>query len=92
MEPVSAAVVAGAALAAGAYVNAKWSVGIDIRGLQYDRAYGKRLGEYIAGLGDTVTLYHMFDRVNPEVEALWFEGKTWTYGELKKGTLSSLTL
>jgi len=25
--------------------------------------------------------------VSPENEALWFEGKTWTYGELKTGEL-----
>jgi hypothetical protein len=85
MDPVTAVVGASAALAAGAYLNAKLSVGIDVRNLQHDRAWGKRLGAFIEALGDTVTLYHMFARVKPEVEALWFEGNTWTYGELKKG-------
>jgi hypothetical protein len=85
MDPVSTVVAASAALAAGAYLNAKWSVGIDLRNLQHDRAWGKRLGEFIEALGDTVTLYRMFERVSPEAEALWFEGKSWTYGEIKKG-------
>ena len=88
MDPASGAVIAGAALAAGAYLNAKWSVGIDLRQLQHDRAWGQRLGAFIEGLGDTCTIYHMFDRVSPETEALWFEGKAWTYGELKKGRSS----
>jgi hypothetical protein len=89
MDPVSSVVAASAALAAGAYLNAKWSVGIDLKNLQHDRAWGKRLGAFIAALGDTVTLYHIFARVDPGAEALWFEGKTWSYGELKKGMFSN---
>ncbi|KAE9367888.1 acetyl-CoA synthetase-like protein [Stipitochalara longipes BDJ] len=84
MDPVSVVAATSAALAAGAYLNAKWSIGIDLRNLHHDRAWGKRLGAFIAALGDTVTLYHMFAKVDPHVEALWFEGKSWTYGELKK--------
>jgi hypothetical protein len=89
MDPVTAVVGTSAAVAAGAYLNAKWSVGIDVRNLQHDRAWGKRLGALIEALGDTVTIYHMFARVSLEVEALWFEGKTWSYGELKKGEPST---
>ena len=85
MDPVTSVVAASAALAAGAYLNAKWSVGIDLKNLQHDRAWGKRLGAFIEALGDTVTLYGMLERVNPHAEALWFEGRTWTYGEIKKG-------
>jgi hypothetical protein len=85
MDPVTSVVAASAALAAGAYLNAKWSVGIDLKNLQHDRAWGKRLGAFIEALGDTVTLYGMLERVNPHVEALWFEGRTWTYEEIKKG-------
>jgi hypothetical protein len=85
MDPVTSVVAASAALAAGAYLNAKWSIGIDLKNLQHDRAWGKRLGAFIGALGDTVTLYGMLERVNPHAEALWFEGRTWTYGEIKKG-------
>jgi len=76
-----------AALATGAYVNAKFGIGIDLQQLCYDREWNKRLGERIQELGDTCTLYRMFDMVDPNIEALWFEGRTWTYGELKRGTL-----
>lgn len=92
MDPVTAVVGASAALAAGAYLNAKLSVGIDLRNLQHDRTWGKRLGAFIEALGDTVTLYHMFERVDHRVAALWFEGNEWTYGEIKQGECSTSTL
>jgi len=76
-----------ATLATGAYLNAKFGIGIDLKQLSHDREWSKRLGERIQELGDTCTLYRMFDIVHPNIEALWFEGRTWTYGELKKGML-----
>jgi hypothetical protein len=85
MEPASGALIGAAALAAGAYLNAKLGIGADLGTLREEREFGERLGRRIEELGDTVTLYHMFDIVSREKEALWFEGKTWTYGELKTG-------
>ncbi|KAH8594927.1 putative bifunctional fatty acid transporter/acyl-CoA synthetase [Bisporella sp. PMI_857] len=76
--------LSAAAVAAGAYVNAKLSIGTDLQQLSYDRELRSRLEQRIKSYGDTCTLYHMFDLVNPDNEALWFEGKTWTYGELKR--------
>lgn len=90
--PISqqAAVVGAAALtAAAAYVNAKLSIGRDLKTLRYEKSFGQRLGQKIGELGDTCTMYAIFDQVDPEVEALWFEGRTWTYGELKKGKFDS---
>jgi hypothetical protein len=83
-----AAVAGVAALtAAAAYVNAKLSIGRDLKTLKYEKSFGQRLGLKIQELGDTCTLYHIFDQVDPEIEALWFEGRGWTYGELKQGEL-----
>jgi len=82
MEPI---IASAAAVAAGAYLNAKLSIGVDFKQLKNDRQWGQRLGAIIQGLGDTCTLYRMFERVESENEALWFEGKTWTYRELKYG-------
>jgi hypothetical protein len=84
MEP---ALIGAAAVAAGAYLNAKLGIGTDLGTLREEREFGERLERRIRELGDTVTLYHMFDMVSPENEALWFEGKTWTYGDLKTGEL-----
>jgi hypothetical protein len=81
----SVSMISAATLAAGAYLNAKLSIGIDLQQLSYDREWGIRLGKRIQELGDTCTLYRMFDLVDPNLEALWFIGRTWTYGELKRG-------
>lgn len=85
MDPASATLLAAGAAAAGAYLNAKFGIGADLEGLRNDRAWGATFARRIEELGDTVTLYAMFDRVDPAIEALWFEGRTWTYGELKQG-------
>ncbi len=86
--PISqqAAVLGAAALtAAAAYVNARLSIGRDLKTLRYEKSFGQRLGMKIQELGDTASMFGLFDQVDPKVDALWFEGKTWTYGELKNG-------
>lgn len=89
--PISqqAAVVGAAALtAAAAYVNAKLSIGRDLKTLKYEKSFGQRLGAKIKELGDTCTLYKMFDQVDESIDLLWFEGRDYTYGEIKKGEFS----
>jgi len=81
----TAPLISAAVLAAGAYVNAKYSIVNDLKQLESSRAFRNRMGRRIQELGDTCTLYGMFDLVDPSIEALWFEGRTWTYGELKRG-------
>lgn len=83
MDVSSLALLSSAAVAAGAYLNAKFAVGTDLKQLRNDRAWVARLMKRVQDLGDTCTLYHMFEMVDPQVEALWFEGMSWTYGELK---------
>lgn len=92
LSEVSAPTVAMASalsVAAGAYLNAKLSISTDLSQLAGDRAFAARLGERIAQLGDSTTIYKMLERV-VEVEgqgagdALWFEHKTWSYSQLKE--------
>jgi hypothetical protein len=84
MDPVSGALIsAAAALATGAYLNARFSIGTDLQQLQGDREWVARLIDRIRAMGDTCSLYGIFDRVDPGLEALWFEGRSWSYGELK---------
>lgn len=85
MEAATGALVGAAALAAGAYLNGKLSISQDVKQLRHDWAWATRLGTRIADLGDCCSIYHIFNRVDPTLEFLWFEGKSWTYGELKKG-------
>jgi hypothetical protein len=85
----TASMISAATLVAGAYLNAKLGVGVDLKQLSYEREFGVRLGKRIQLLGDTCTIYHMFELVDSNAEALWFEGRTWTYGDLNKGKLIS---
>ena len=85
MAASSVAMLSTAVLGVGAYLNAKISVGTDLQQLRNDRAWMKRAMKLIDDLGDTCTLYHLFDKVDSKIKALWFEGRTWTYGELKNG-------
>jgi hypothetical protein len=80
------AMISAAALTAGAaYLNAKLGISTDLNELAISREFGERVGKRIQSLGDTVTLYRVFELCNENDEALWFEGRTWTYGDLKKG-------
>ncbi|KAB8216888.1 hypothetical protein BDV33DRAFT_147492 [Aspergillus novoparasiticus] len=71
-----------------AYLNAKLAISTDISTIYNDRAFTARLGQRIAQLGDTTTIYKMLERVievdgHGSREALWFENKTWTYSQLE---------
>ncbi|KAL4777876.1 hypothetical protein BDW60DRAFT_202749 [Aspergillus nidulans var. acristatus] len=91
LSEISVPVVAAASalsVAAGAYLDAKFSISADLSAMRSDRAFGKRLAEHIAQLGETPTVYGMLQRVvevekHGSTEAIWFEGKSWTYSELK---------
>lgn len=85
MDVLSSAILGATAVATGAYLNAKFGLGADLKQLRYDREWGRRLGERIGRLGDRCSLFGVFDAVEEESEALWFEGRTWSYGELKSG-------
>lgn len=77
-------------LAAAAYLNARFCISSDVRSLRDDRFFAQKLRQRLAELGDTCTLYRMLERVievdgKADVEALWFENRTWTYAKLKDG-------
>ncbi|RDW89159.1 bifunctional fatty acid transporter synthetase (FAT1) [Coleophoma cylindrospora] len=72
-----------AAIAAGAYVNAKFALATDWKTIRHDREWIQRLQSRLKEAGGNCTLWGMFDRVDPSAEFLWFEGRTWTYGEMK---------
>ncbi|TKA74147.1 hypothetical protein B0A49_04996 [Cryomyces minteri] len=83
MDVQSLSLAGAAVLAAGSYLNAKYGFGTDIQGIRYEKDYVRRVSEHCEKLGDTCTIYNVFSRVEPTSDALWFEGRTWTYGELK---------
>lgn len=84
----SLALASGLSLAAGAYLNAKLGISTDLSTIYNERSVANRLSRRIAEMGDTVTIYKLLER-NVEIhghgstDALWFEGKTWSYIRLK---------
>ncbi|KAI9733769.1 MAG: hypothetical protein M1818_007183 [Claussenomyces sp. TS43310] len=79
----SIAFLSSAALAAGAYLDAKLSISTDVRTWRNDRQWERGLSSLIQELGDTCTLYNIFSKADPGADALWFEGRTWSYGQLR---------
>ncbi|RSL43061.1 hypothetical protein CEP54_015245 [Fusarium duplospermum] len=80
-----AAIAAGAATATllgTLYANNRYGVSYDINQLFSEKAFRKRIDERARALGDDVSLHHMMQLAEPQAEALWFEGRGWTYAEL----------
>ena len=77
--------VAAAALATAAGLNAALGLTYDVRQLRESREFGVRLQQWIELLGSRVTLYHMLELANETADAIWFEGKSWSYRAMKMG-------
>lgn len=82
------ATIAGAGLAtvtAAWYANDKYAISHDIKTLLDNRNFAKRVNERIAELGDNFSIYATTKLADQDAEALWFEGRTWTYRQLLMG-------
>ena len=75
----------GGLLAGTSYFNARYGIGRDIKQLYDGRRWKKWITDRIKELGDHVTLYRLIEFCDPNAEALWFEGRTWSYDELRRG-------
>lgn len=78
-------VTTGGLLAGTSYLNARFGIGRDIKQLYDDRRWKKRVAARVKALGNQVTLYRLSEFCGPNAEALWFEGRTWSYDELRRG-------
>jgi hypothetical protein len=85
MAATTAAVLSVAALATTAYLNAKLGIENDLRQLCYDREWLVQFQQWLGTLGDRCTLYKVLELADSMAEALWFEGRTWTYAQLREG-------
>jgi len=82
--PLASVAAAGGILAGAAYLNARYGISRDLTQLSHDRKWFRRFEARVKELGDYTTLYHMMELCNPQDEALWFEGRSWSYSELKR--------
>lgn len=85
-KTISSAGAATAAVAAAFFLNDRYGLSHDIGELAQTRKYKQRIDAKIKELGDDVTIYRMLELARPDASALWFEGRTWTYAELKAGS------
>ncbi|EEY20304.1 long-chain fatty acid transport protein [Verticillium alfalfae VaMs.102] len=82
-EKVAIAASAAAATVVGAlYANSRYGVSYDINQLLAEKSFRKRFQKRVDTLGNDVSVFHMFELADQRAEALWFEGRTWTYGEV----------
>lgn len=92
MSTTAVAAAAAGAVGVAAYLNAKFSIGMDLEQLRKDRSFTRRLNILIQKLGDRMTLYHMLELADQTNDALWFEGRTWTYAQAKAGESLTVTI
>ncbi|KEF51215.1 uncharacterized protein A1O9_12718 [Exophiala aquamarina CBS 119918] len=75
----------GVAAASLYYLDHKLGVSRDIASYRKAQEFGRRYAKYLAKLGsNSANLYRVLELANPVNDALWFEGRTWTYSSLKR--------
>jgi len=77
-------------LAGATYIDGHYAITRDIKHLLSDRRYGQRIQARCQQLANHATLYHWLELADPKAEALWFEGRSWTYAEMKQSGFSIL--
>ncbi|CAH0035249.1 unnamed protein product [Clonostachys rhizophaga] len=71
-----------AALFGAVYANNHYGVTYDINQLRHEKAFQKCLAQRIQALGGNFSLHRMLELADREAEALWFEGRRWTFAEI----------
>jgi hypothetical protein len=81
------AIAASAFLTAslGYLLNNKTGFTTDLSAVRSERIAASIFDAHVARLGTHASLYHLLELADPRADALWFEGKTWSYSALKNG-------
>ncbi|EEQ91281.1 acyl-CoA synthetase [Blastomyces dermatitidis ER-3] len=71
------------------YLNAKFAIGSDLRDIRHARDFARRKQRRVACAKRTHSLYEILEQsgAGDGDDAIWFESKTKSYGQLKKGML-----
>jgi hypothetical protein len=78
------AIPAAAATVGAMYLDAKHHIVKDISEWYASRKLQRIVAEGAQMLGDYYTLYHMLELNDPAAEAFWFEGRGWTFGDVRR--------
>ena len=79
------AAATAASLAGAAYLDGKYALRRDVKHLLSERGFTRRMDERCKLLGDHATMYHILELADQKAAGLWFEGRSWTYGDVIKG-------
>jgi hypothetical protein len=73
-----------AATVGAMYLDAKHHIVKDINDWRSKRTFQKIVAEGKARLGDYHTLYHCLEGHDQKADAFWFEGRSWTFGDVRR--------
>ncbi|ETN45730.1 uncharacterized protein HMPREF1541_09563 [Cyphellophora europaea CBS 101466] len=91
-HPGQVAAAAAAALVAAVGINSYFGISRDVSHLQFQKQYGKLLETHLARLGpQSVSLYKLLTLADPRADAIYFEGRSWTYAAMLR-EVSALAL
>ena len=66
------------------YLDGKHHIIKDINTWRQKRRFKTALAENAKLMGDYFTLYHAIEHIDPQREAFHFEGRSWTFGEVRE--------
>lgn len=75
-------------LAAGAYLNARFGICYDLKVLKDQKIVAANAIKSAKRHGPNPSLYRFLELADPKADAIWFEGQTLTYGELRESKFS----
>lgn len=87
MSTAKIAAFASSSIIAASMYAADTSLGLsrDIRGYRNGQAFLKRHSQFLQQHGDRKAhLYQLLELARPDDDALWFEGRSWSYRALKR--------
>lgn len=84
-KPAKIAAGTAAALLGTAVLDKTYGLSLDVKRILQDKNFRDRYLARAKELGDDTTIYHMLELAKQDAPALWFEGRTWTYTEIKIG-------
>lgn len=82
-KPAKIAAGTAAALLGTAVLDKTYGLSLDVKRILQDKNFRDRYLARAKELGDDTTIYHMLELAKQDAPALWFEGRTWTYTEIK---------
>jgi len=66
------------------YLDAKYHIAKDLNDWRSKRKFSGVIAEGAKAMGDYYTLYHALELNNQKQDAFWFEGRSWTFADVRR--------